>query len=127
MIQEFKDFIMKGNVLELAVAVIIAGAFGAVVTSFTNDVLMPPIGMALGGVDFSELQYVLQAAEGDTAEVAIRWGKFVKFIIDFIIIAFVLFMIVRSYNKAQGPAPEEAPAGPSDNDLLSEIRDLLRK
>ena len=118
---------MKGNVLELAVAVIIAGAFGAVVTSFTNDVLMPPIGMALGGVDFSELQYVLQAAEGDTAEVAIRWGKFVKFIIDFIIIAFVLFMIVRSYNKAQGPAPEEAPAGPSDNDLLSEIRDLLRK
>ena len=127
MIQEFKDFIMKGNVLELAVAVIIAGAFGAVVTSFTNDVLMPPIGMALGGVDFSELQYVLQAAEGDTAEVAIRWGKFVKFIIDFIIIAFVLFMIVRSYNKARGPAAEEAPAGPSDNDLLSEIRDLLRK
>lgn len=127
MIQEFKDFIMKGNVLELAVAVIIAGAFGAVVTSFTSDILMPPIGMALGGVDFSELQYVLQAAEGDTAEVAIKWGKFVKFIIDFIIIAFVLFMIIRTYNKSQ-PAPvEEAPAGPSDNDLLAEIRDLLRK
>ena len=118
---------MKGNVLELAVAVIIAGAFGAVVTSFTNDILMPPIGMALGGVDFTDLQYVLKPAEGDAEAVAIKWGQFVKFIIDFLIIAFVLFMIVRTYNKAQGPAPEEAPAGPSDNDLLSEIRDLLKK
>jgi len=126
MIQEFKDFIMKGNVLELAVAVIIAGAFGAVVTSFTSDILMPPIGMALGGVDFSDLQYVIQAAEGDNPAVAIKWGSFLKFIIDFLIIAFVLFMIVRTYNKAQ-PAVEEAPAGPSDNDLLSEIRDLLKK
>lgn len=126
MFQEFKDFIMKGNVLELAVAVIIAGAFGAVVTSFTNDILMPPIGMAIGGVDFTELQYVLQAAEGDKPAVAISWGKFVKFIIDFIIIAFVLFLIVKSYNKTQTPEPE-APAGPSDNDLLSEIRDLLKK
>lgn len=127
MIQEFKDFIMKGNVLELAVAVIIAGAFGAVVTSFTSDILMPPIGMALGGVDFSDLQYVLQAAEGDKPAVVISWGKFVKFVIDFIIIAFVLFMIIRTYNKTQEPAPEAAPAGPSDNDLLSEIRDLLKK
>jgi len=126
MIQEFKDFIMKGNVLELAVAVIIAGAFGAVVTSFTNDVLMPPIGMALGGADFTDLQYVLQAAEGDAPAVAIKWGQFVKYIIDFLIIAFVLFLIVRAYNKTQTPA-EEAPAGPSDNDLLAEIRDLLKK
>jgi len=117
---------MKGNVLELAVAVIIAGAFGAVVTSFTSDILMPPIGMALGGVDFSELQYVIQAAEGDNEAVAIKWGSFLKFIVDFLIIAFVLFMIVRTYNKSQ-PAVEEAPAGPSDNDLLSEIRDLLKK
>jgi len=127
MIQEFKDFIMKGNVLELAVAVIIAGAFGAVVTSFTGDILMPPIGMALGGVDFSELQYVLQAAEGDQAEVAIKWGQFVKYIIDFLIIAFVLFMIIKAYNSTQEPPAAPAPAGPSDNDLLSEIRDLLKK
>ncbi len=126
MIQEFKDFIMKGNVLELAVAVILAGAFGAIVTSFTNDILMPPIGMAMGNVDFTDLQYVLQAAEGDAPAVAIKWGQFVKYLIDFIIIAFVLFMVIRSYNKSQTPA-EEAPAGPSDNDLLSEIRDLLRK
>jgi len=117
---------MKGNVLELAVAVIIAGAFGAVVTSFTNDVLMPPIGLALGGVDFTDLQHVLKAAEGDAPAVAIKYGLFIKYIIDFLIIAFVLFMIVRTYNKAQ-PVAEEAPAGPSDNDLLSEIRDLLKK
>ena len=127
MIQEFKDFIMKGNVLELAVAVILAGAFGAIVTSFTNDILMPPIGMALGNVDFTDLQYVLQAAEGDAPAVAIKWGQFVKYLIDFVIIAFVLFMVIKAYNKTQAPPAEEAPAGPSDNDLLSEIRDLLRK
>ena len=94
---EFKAFIMKGNVLDLAVAVIIAGAFGAIVNSFTNDVLMPVIGLALGGMDFSELKYVLQEAslgvDGSVAveEVAIRWGKFVNFVIDFIIIGFILF------------------------------------
>ncbi len=138
MIQEFKDFIMKGNVLELAVAVIIAGAFGAVITTFTNDVLMPPIGMALGGVDFSELKMVLQEAapavmEGDkvvkaeVAEVAVRWGKWVKTIIDFLIIAFILFLIIKGYNKTQEPPAEEAPAGPTQEELLAEIRDLLRK
>ncbi len=132
MIKEFKDFIMRGSVLELAVAVIIAGAFGNVITSFTNDILMPPIGMALGNVDFSELKYVLQAAVADAdgnitaPEVAVRWGQWVKYIIDFIIIAFILFLIVRAYNKTQ-PAAEEAPEGPSDNDLLAEIRDLLKK
>ncbi len=129
MIKEFKDFIMRGNVLELAVAVIIAGAFGAVITSFTNDILMPPIGMALGNVDFTDLKYILQAAEGDNPEVAIRWGLFIKYIIDFIIIAFILFMIIRTYNNMQ-PKVEEAPApdpGPSEKDLLTEIRDLLKK
>lgn len=126
MIQEFKDFIMKGNVLELAVAVIIAGAFGAVVTSFTGDILMPPIGMAIGDVNFSELEYVLRAAEGDAPAVTIRWGQFVKYVIDFLVIAFVLFMVIKAYNKTQTPE-EEAPAGPSDNDLLAEIRDLLKK
>lgn len=136
MLKEFKDFIMKGNVLELAVAVIIAGAFGAVVTSFTNDVIMPPIGMALGGVDFSELKYVLQdgvmnGEEVVTEEVAIRWGAFVQMVINFVIIAFVIFMIVRTYNRMTAEpevaaAPEPDP-GPSEKDILIEIRDALRK
>jgi len=131
MIQEFKDFIMKGNVLELAVAVVIAGAFGLVIGSFINDVLMPPIGMALGGVDFANLQYVLQegsvAADGTVTEaVAIKWGAFVNTIINFIIVALVIFMVVKAYNKSQAPV-EEAPAGPTDIDLLTEIRDALRK
>ncbi len=130
MIQEFKDFIMKGNVLDLAIAVIIAGAFGTVITTFTNEVLMPPIGQALGGMDFSDLKYVLQAASGEgdnaVAEVAIMWGKWLNTIINFLIIAFILFLIIRANNKANPPAPE-APAGPSDIDLLTEIRDALKK
>lgn len=130
MLKEFKDFIMKGNVLDLAIAVIIAGAFGSVITTFTNEVLMPPIGQALGGVDFSELKYVLQAAsgEGDAAvpEVAIMWGEWINTIINFLIIAFILFLIIRVNNKVNPPAPA-APAGPSDIDLLTEIRDALKK
>ena len=133
MIQEFKDFIMKGNVLELAVAVIIAGAFGAVVTSFTSDVLMPPIGLAMGGVDFAELAYELAPAQlGDDGAVvkeavAIRYGQWINTIIDFLIIAFVLFLIIRTYNKSQAPEPEPAPAGPTAEELLAEIRDALKK
>jgi len=129
MIQEFKDFIMKGNVLDLAIAVIIAGAFGTVITTFTNEVLMPPIGQALGGVDFADLKYVLQAAsgEGDAAvpEVAIMWGKWLNTLINFLIIAFILFLIIKANNKANPPAPVEE--GPSDIDLLTEIRDALKK
>ena len=130
MIQEFKDFIMKGNVLDLAIAVIIAGAFGTVITTFTSEVLMPPIGMALGGVDFADMKYVLQAAsgEGDAAipEVAMMYGKWINTIINFLIIAFILFLIIRANNKAN-PPEEAAPAGPSDIDLLTEIRDALKK
>jgi large conductance mechanosensitive channel len=137
MLKEFRDFIMRGNVLELAVAVIIAGAFGAIVTSFTKDVLMPPIGLALGDVDFSNLALVLQEATLNDAgevlkeEVAIRYGIFIQKIIDFLIIGFVIFMIVRNYNKIKDRnKKEEAPApppGPSAEDLLAEIRDLLKK
>ncbi|MGB3546368.1 MAG: large-conductance mechanosensitive channel protein MscL [Saprospiraceae bacterium] len=134
MLKEFKDFIMRGNVLELAVAVIIAGAFGTVVTSFTNDIILPPIGLLLGGVDFSELVYILRdavvTADGTVATetVAIRWGAFVQVVINFIIIAFVIFMVVRTYNKMT--IKEEAPApdpGPSEKDVLMQIRDLLAK
>ena len=135
--KEFKEFIMRGNLLELAVAVIIAGAFGTVVTSFTNDIVMPPIGLALGGVNFSDLAVTLQAAElnadGSVAKEAVllRYGAFIQTIIDFLIIAFVIFMVVKGYNKMQemrkkeeaAPAP---PAGPTAEELLSEIRDLLK-
>ena len=131
MLKEFKEFIMKGNMLEFAVAVIMAGAFGAVVTSFTSDIVMPPIGMALGGMDFSDLKYVMQAGTVDAdgaavvEEVAIRWGQWLKYVIDFVIIAFILFLIIRAYNKAQPPA--EVVEGPSEIDLLTEIRDGLKK
>ena len=141
MIQEFKDFIMRGNVLELAVAVIIAGAFGVVVTSFTNDVILPPVGLALGGVDFTQLKTVLQegvpavlAADGTTVvtagveEVAIRYGVFLQALINFVIIAFVIFLIVKAYNKTQAPEPEAAPAEPSEEVLLlRQIRDNLTR
>ncbi|MCB0569460.1 MAG: large-conductance mechanosensitive channel protein MscL [Phaeodactylibacter sp.] len=140
MLKEFKDFIMRGNVLELAVAVIIAGAFGAVVASFTNDVIMPPIGLALGGVDFSNLALTLKDAQLDeTGAVAveavqIRYGAFLQKVIDFIIIAFVIFMLVRTYNrmqdrmkKAEEPAAPAPPPGPTAEELLAEIRDLLKK
>lgn len=141
MIKEFRDFIMRGNVLELAVAVIIATAFGTIVKSFTSDVIMPPVGLALGGVDFSDLAVTLQAAELDdagevvTEAVAIRYGAFIQTLIDFLIIAFVIFMIVRTYNRMQERRKkkieeEEAPApppGPTSEELLAEIRDLLKK
>lgn len=135
MISEFKEFIKRGNVLEFAVAVILAGAFGNVVTSFTNDILMPPIGLAMGDMDFTDLKHVMKAGAPavmnsagevvteEVPEVAIKWGQWVKYLIDFIIIAFILFLIVRAYNKSN-PPPEP---GPSQEDLLGEIRDLLKK
>ena len=134
MIREFREFIMRGNVLELAVAVIIGGAFGKIVSSFVNDIIMPPIGVAMGGVDFSDLAYTIQEAVLDaggevvTPAVSINWGSFVQTIIDFLIIAFVIFMIVRSYNKMNAKEEEEAaPAGPSaEETLLTEIRDILK-
>ena len=134
--KEFKAFILKGNVLELAVAVIVAGAFGAIVSSFTNDVIMPPIGLALGDVDFSELALTLQEAQTNDAgevikeAVQIRYGAFIQKIIDFLIIAFIIFMLLRTYNKIQAKkeeTPAPPPPGPTQEELLAEIRDLLKK
>lgn len=134
--KEFKDFILRGNVLELAVAVIVAGAFGVIVSSFTNDLIMPPLGLLLGDVDFSQLALTLQAAEmNDAGEVVkeavqIRYGAFIMKVIDFLIIAFAIFMLLKAYKRTQKPeeAPEPAPdPGPSAEDLLAEIRDLLKK
>jgi large conductance mechanosensitive channel len=134
--KEFKAFILRGNVLELAVAVIVAGAFGAVVKSFTADIILPPIGLLLGDVDFSELALTLRAAElgpdGAVIKEAVdlRYGMFIQSIIDFVIIAFAIFMVLRTYNNMQ-KKKEEAPAAPpapsAEETLLTEIRDLLKK
>ncbi|MBT8189602.1 MAG: large conductance mechanosensitive channel protein MscL [Bacteroidia bacterium] len=131
MFKEFKDFILTGNVVDFAVAVILAGAIGLVVNGFVDDIVMPVVGQLTGGMDFADMKYVLSpastAADGsEVAENAIRYGKWINTIINLIIVGFVLFMIVKSYNKTKAPV-EEADAGPSDIDLLSEIRDLLKK
>lgn len=135
MLKEFKDFIMTGNVIDLAIAVILAGAVGLVVNGFVTDIMMPIIGHFAGGVDFADMKVVLDeavvAADGTVTapENAIMYGKWVNAIINLIIVGFVLFMIVKAYNKARKPK-EEAPApdpGPSEIDLLKEIRDALKK
>ncbi|WP_421764277.1 large-conductance mechanosensitive channel protein MscL [Ekhidna sp.] len=130
MLKEFKEFIMKGNILDLAVAVIIGAAFKTVISSFVNDILMPPIGMALGGVDFSDLRYTIQEASDGVEAVAINYGAFTQTLIDFLIIAFVIFMVLKAYNSMQ-KKKEEAPAAPptpsNEEVLLGEIRDLLKK
>lgn len=133
MLKEFKNFIMTGNVIEFAVAVILAGAVGLVVNGFVNDIVMPVVGHFAGGVDFSDLKIVLSEAATDaegnvtTPENAVRWGAWVNAIVNLIIVGFVLFMIVKAYNKTKKPAEEPAPAGPSEIDLLKEIRDSLKK
>jgi len=108
MFKEFKAFAMRGNVVDMAVGIVIGGAFGKIVSSFVNDVIMPPIGMLLGGVDFSELMITLKQAVGDAPAVAISYGKFVNTVIDFIIIAFAIFMVVKGMNKMK--KKDEAPA-----------------
>jgi len=127
---EFKEFAMKGNVVDMAVGIIIGAAFGKIVASFVADVLMPPLGLALGGVNFSDLSYVLQQAVGETPAVAIAWGKFVQTIIDFLIIAMAVFVGIKAMNSMK-KKEEEAPAAPAEPPkqevLLEEIRDLLKK
>ncbi len=102
MLKEFKEFVIRGNVLELAVAVIMGVAFGQIIASLVNDVLMPLIGLVLGGINFSELAFTV-------GEAVVRWGAFVQSILDFVIVAFVIFMIVRAMNRMQKPAPVAAP------------------
>jgi len=122
MIKEFRDFIFRGNVIDLAVAVLMAGAFGAIINSFVNDIIMPLVGVILGGIDFTTLSVQVGGA-------TIAYGKFIQATVTFVIIAFVLFMIVRSYNrflkkKEEAPAP---PAPSAEESLLTEIRDLLKE
>ena len=133
MFKEFKNFIMTKNVIDLAVAVILASAVGMVVNGFVSDIMMPIVGMFTGGIDFSDMKYVLSpaivGADGTITkpENAIMYGKWVTAIINLIIVGFVLFMIVKAYNKTKEPAPEPAPKGPSELDILKEIRDELKK
>jgi large conductance mechanosensitive channel len=129
MLSEFKDFAVKGNVVDMAVGIIIGAAFGKIVSSFVADIVMPPIGMALGGVDFSDLAIVLKAAEGQTAAVMLNYGKFIMTVIDFTIIAFVIFMAIRGMNslkKQEAAAPAAPPKPSAEQVLLTEIRDALR-
>jgi len=129
-LSEFKDFAVKGNVVDMAVGIIIGAAFGKIISSLVGDVIMPPIGVAMGGVDFSSLAYVLQEAVGETPAVVIGWGKFVMTIIDFVIIAMAIFVGVKAMNsmkKEEEEAPKEDPKPSNEEVLLSEIRDLLKK
>ena len=129
LIQEFKAFAARGNVIDMAVGIIIGAAFGKIVSSFVGDVIMPPIGLILGGVDFSDLAVTLKAAEGTTPAVVIAYGKFIQTIIDFLIISFAIFMGLKAINTLKKKQEEEAaaPAGPTkDQELLTEIRDLLK-
>lgn len=133
-LKDFKAFLLKGDIVNLATAVIVGGAFGKIVTSFTNDILMPPIGMLLGNTKFTSLKYVLKdavtGADGavTTPEVAIRYGLFTQTIIDFIIIGFCIFMVLKAYEKTKKKeeAKPAAPKGPTQEQLLAEIRDLLK-
>jgi len=133
-IQEFKEFAIKGNVVDMAVGIIIGGAFGKIVTSLVNDVIMPPIGMLIGGVNFNGLRLVLKSATVDAAgvaspEVAINYGAFIQVLFDFIIVAFCIFMMIKGLNslkKKKEEAPAAPPAPTKEEVLLTEIRDLLK-
>ena len=140
MIKEFKEFAMRGNVVDMAVGVIIGGAFGKIVTSLVNDVIMPPIGVLLGGVDFKDLKDAIVDAEGavTSPEVTLNYGSFIQTIIDFLIVALAIFFLIKAINKlsnlkkkkeeeaAPAPAPAPAPEPSAEEKLLTEIRDLLK-
>ena len=126
MISEFKEFAMKGNLIDMATGIVIGVAIGKVVSSLVADVIMPPIGVLMGGVDFSNLGYTLQGAAGDAPAVVLKWGAFVQTMIDFLIVALCIFFIIKLMNKAKPPV-EEKPAEPTSEELLVEIRDLLKK
>ncbi len=142
---EFKKFAFKGNVIDMAVGVVIGNVFGKIVTSLVNDIIMPPVGVLIGGVDFSDLKIVLKEAVGETAAVTLNYGNFIQTIIDFLIVAFSIFLCVKVINKArdlatkkereaaeakakaEAEAKAKEPKAPTTEELLAEIRDLLAK
>lgn len=129
-INEFKQFAMKGNVVDMAVGIIIGAAFGKIVSSFVGDVIMPPLGLLIGGVDFTDLSIVLKEASGDIAAVTLNYGKFIQTVFDFTIVAFAIFLAIKAMNRLKKKEEEKpaAPPAPSAQEvLLTEIRDLLKQ
>lgn len=129
MLEEFKAFAVKGNVVDMAVGIIVGAAFGKIVSSLVEDVIMPPIGMLIGGVNFSDLAITLQEATAGAAAVTVKYGKFLQTVIDFTIIAFAIFMAVKAISamkKKEAAAPAAPPAPSAEERLLTEIRDLLQ-
>lgn len=130
LVSEFKDFAMRGNVVDMAVGIVIGGAFGKIVSSFVADVLMPPIGLLLGGVDFTDLSITLREAAGAAPAVVLGYGKFIQTVVDFTIVAFAIFLLIKAMNtlkKKEEAAPTEPPKLPPQEVLLGEIRDLLKQ
>ena len=131
MMQEFKTFAMRGNVVDMAVGIVIGGAFGKIISSFVADVIMPPIGLLIGGVNFANLAITMKEAVGDSAAVTLNYGKFIQSVFDFLIIAFAIFMVIRAMNSLKKKEEEETPEAPpeptKEEILLTEIRDALQK
>jgi large conductance mechanosensitive channel len=129
LLKEFKEFAMRGSVVDMAVGIIIGGAFGKIVSSFVADVIMPPLGLLIGGVDFTNLAITLKPAADKVAAVALNYGKFIQTVFDFTIIAFAIFIAIKAMNalkRKQEAAPAEPPPPPKQEVLLAEIRDLLK-
>jgi large conductance mechanosensitive channel len=129
-LQEFKTFAVKGNVVDMAVGIVIGAAFGKIVSSFVADVIMPPIGLLIGGIDFSNLAITMKAATDKSTAVTLNYGKFIQTLIDFTIIAFAIFMLVKGINalkRSEAAKPSEPAPPPPEVALLTDIRDLLRK
>ena len=129
MAKEFKEFAMKGNMLDMAIGIVIGAAFGKIVSSVVADVLMPPLGLLLGGVNFAALKLTLKEAVGDTAAVTLNYGAFLQTVVDFVIVAFAIFLMIRGINsmrKKQEEAPAAPAPPPNQEVLLAEIRDLLK-
>jgi large conductance mechanosensitive channel len=127
-VSEFKEFAMKGNMVDMAVGIVIGAAFGKIVSSLVGDIVMPPLGMAIGGVNFTDLAVTLGTNSATSAPVVLKYGAFLQTLFDFLIIAFVLFIVIRAINKLKKPAaPAAPPAPPREEALLTEIRDLLAK
>ena len=130
LVDEFKAFAMKGNVVDMAVGIIIGVAFGKIITSVVSDIIMPPVGLLVGGVNFTDLKIVMKAAVGETPAVTLNYGNFLQAVFDFLIVAFAVFMMIKAMNAAK-KKPEVTPAAPppptKEEILLTEIRDLLKK
>lgn len=138
-ISEFKEFAMKGNLVDMAIAFVMGGAFGKVVTAFVEKMFAPVVGLLMGGIDLNDKKVVIIDAVAEikdtagtvttpaVAEVAIQWGAFLTALIDFIIVAFVMFLIIKAINKMKKPEPAAVPTGPTQEELLTQIRDLLKK